>query len=210
MSTAVQYISEDFIKTDMLEILLKMIKDEVIDVKLAAIRHFHYFFRYLDHSVIREKIVSEYKLLVADKNWKIRFEVLKSVPHLLELGSSELTEDFTYINDQLRDDHISCIREHIIQNLVENYKDGNIAKLDEEVTNLVNYWSGCNNYIFRISCLHLLGRFVGLLNITVFHKLLTFAVDRLKADRVGRANRGQQRALQRSQTAARHDRQDRR
>lgn len=168
----------------MLEILLKMLKDEVIDVKLTAIRHFHYFFRYLDPSVVREKIVSEYKVLVTDKNWKIRFEVLKSAPHLLELGSSELTDDFTAINDTLRDDHIACIREHIIQNLVDSYRGASIPKLDAEVSSLVHYWAGCNNYIFRISCLHLLARFVGKLTIGVFQQLLTFAVDRLKQDRV--------------------------
>lgn len=184
LSSSVQYISEEFIRNDVIEMLLKMLKDEVIDVKLMAIRQFHHFFPYLEPSVIRERIVSEYKVLVADKNWKIRFEVLKSAPHLLELGSTELTDDFTSINDTLRDDHIACIREHLIQNLVDSYRGSSIPKLDAEVSNLVHYWAGCNNYIFRISCLQLLARFVGVLTIGVFHQLLTFAVDRLKSDRV--------------------------
>lgn len=185
LSNSVQYISETFIKDDLLNILFTMLKDEIIDVKLTAINHFHKFFRYLDPAVISERIVGEYKTLVKDKNWKIRFAVLQSVPHLLDLGSSELMADFTYINDQLRDDHIFCIRDRIIQNFVDSYRREHAEKLDQEITSLVNYWSSCNNYIYRVSCVHLMVKFSNLLNADVYKKLLSLVVDRFKNDKVG-------------------------
>ena len=130
-----------------------MLKDEVIDVKLSSIRNFHYFYPYLDHLIIREKIVSEFKTICQDKNWKLRYEVLKESPHLLELNNEDLLEDFNYINEQLRDDHICCIRDRISQNLIDCYKQEHSSKINSLVINLVEYWSSCNNYIFRVSCL---------------------------------------------------------
>lgn len=184
LSSSVQHISEKFIQQDLLEILLSMLKDSIIEVKLSAIRNFHFFYPYLDRKVIKDRIVSEFKILGQDKNWKIRFEVLKGAPHLLNLKNDEFLEDFVFFNDQHRDDHIYCIRERISQNLVDCYTQEHNTKLDEVIINLVNYWSMCNNYIFRVSCLQLISKFIGILRVEVFHKLLNEIVTRLKKDKV--------------------------
>jgi hypothetical protein len=184
LSSSVQYISEAFIKDELLNMLFVMLKDEIIEVKLASINHFHSFFPFLDPSIISERIVGEYKILVKDKNWKIRYAVLQSVPHLLDLGSSDLMADFTYINDQLRDDHIFCIRDRIIQNLVDSYRREHVEKLDPEIVSLVNYWSSSNNYIFRVSCVHLVAKLMNLLKAETFQKLLSLIIERFKKDKV--------------------------
>lgn len=184
LSGAVQYISEAFIRQDLLEILLGMLKDEVIEVKLSSIRNFHFFYKYLDLAVVKEKVISEFKILCHDKNWKIRFEVLKCVPHFLADNKLDLIAEFVYFNEQLRDDHIHCIRERITQNLIDCYRKELSSELDVAVADLVGYWSSLNNYIFRVSCLQMLARFIGILNIEVFHRLLSSTVEKLKNDKV--------------------------
>lgn len=179
-----------------------MLKDAIVEVKLSSIRNFQHFYKYIDTQIIKEKIVSEFKILCQDRNWKIRYEILKSTPHFLVKDSAPLLEDFIYFNDLLKEDHIYCIRERISENLVECYSIGQGGKLDDVVRSLLDHWSQSNNYIFRVSSLQLMKSFIGILNPNLFEKLLYDIVGRLKSDKVGKIDIGGQRQTQRLETGA--------
>lgn len=183
-SGAVGDLSEIFVRTQLMDLMLGLLKDEVIDVKLLTIRSISCLYPYLTPAIIRERVISEFKTIAADKNWKLRYEVLKALPALLETGHEELIDEFVQLNELVRDDHICCIRVRIASNLIESYKPSQSQKLNDLIERLVKYWSESNNYIFRVSCLSLLERFVGTLDKKLYQPLMESIVEKLKKDRV--------------------------
>lgn len=184
LSTLGDCMSEKFIEEDLITILTGVLKDPITDAKIAAIRNFSGLIPFIPVDKIKENILAEFKVLGATNNWKIRFEVLKAIPALLQSNVSQLVEEFITINDMFKDDHIFCIRERIITNLVESYTNCYHEALDNITLSLGTYWSGCSNFIYRVSSLQLASRLAMVAKRDVFEKLYHIVFEALKEDKV--------------------------
>lgn len=188
LSTLGECMPATFIDDELIPILTGLLKDPIIDTKIAAIRNFCHLIAFIPVAKIREHILTEFKVLGATTNWKIRFEVLKAIPSLLKSNESQLVEEFITINDMFKDDHIFCIRERIITNLVESYTQCYNEALDTIIITLGTYWSGCSNFIYRVSSLQLALRLATVAKREVFEKLYGIVFEALKEDKVGPAD----------------------
>lgn len=129
-----------FQKDQIPEIIVNMLKDESVKVKLTAIKSMTELMEIFDPEVYKEKILPEMTKLVTDKNWKIRnaileqeVETLKRCDHL-----DQLWKELVELIMSLRDDHVNCIRENLIKNILEIYSHESSGSFNSQIRDLLD------------------------------------------------------------------------
>lgn len=186
LSSNIEYLPEKFVQEDIPVLLLAMLQDDNNRVKLTCVLNLNKFYDCLGEETVQQKFIPELEKLVVDKNWKVRHSILKLNQNLFEHTdlSPELLKKALDLSMMLKDDHGFIIRETLTDTFASHYNDKTKEAMDSYIKELLTYWSGCNNYIFRVSVLKSLPKFAKVLDKKFFEELSTLVYTRLKDEKV--------------------------